>query len=300
MANMETKNMRVNPREEDATIIKMQRYGWQLFSSNEVHSKDSHQEKRGDSIYSVTETTHFVKLVFQRDKNDPNYAELVALEKTEEEAEKIARDFFIKNGVLVKYRGSDSHVTIPSSVTSIGESAFTFKENENILENKNLRSVTIPSSVTSIGRRAFYKCVNLTSITIPSSVTSIGESAFNWCESLTSVTIPSSVTSIEDMAFGNCNLSQASKDEILKRYGKKPLKGCYIATCVYGSYDCPQVLTLRQYRDDTLSASWFGKKFIRFYYTVSPKMVKLFGSKKWFHRLWKPILDKIVSKLREQ
>ena len=25
--------------------------------------------------------------------------------------------------------------------------------------------------------------------------------------------------------------------------------GCYIATCVYGSYDCPQVLTLRRFRD---------------------------------------------------
>lgn len=26
-------------------------------------------------------------------------------------------------------------------------------------------------------------------------------------------------------------------------------KGCYVATCVYGSYDCPEVWTLRRFRD---------------------------------------------------
>jgi hypothetical protein len=50
-----------------------------------------------------------------------------------------------------------------------------------------LTSITIPDSVTSIGQYAFYKCVGLTSITIPDSVTSIGDYAFDGCIGLTDV-----------------------------------------------------------------------------------------------------------------
>ena len=68
-----------------------------------------------------------------------------------------------------------------------------------------MTSVTIPNSVTSIGDYAFYNCSGLTSITIPNSVTSIGEWAFRRCSGLTSVTIPNSVTSIGDEAFSGCS-----------------------------------------------------------------------------------------------
>ena len=76
--------------------------------------------------------------------------------------------------------------------------------------------------------------------------------------------------------------------------------GCYIATCVYGSYDCPEVWMLRRYRDNILSDSWFGREFIQVYYATSPKIVELFGNKKWFNGLWKPILDKFVRKLQNK
>lgn len=52
----------------------------------------------------------------------------------------------------------------------------------------NFSNVTIPSSVTYIGECSFSDCSALTSITIPSSVTYIGASAFWGCNSLTSVT----------------------------------------------------------------------------------------------------------------
>lgn len=74
--------------------------------------------------------------------------------------------------------------------------------------------------------------------------------------------------------------------------------GCYIATCVYGSYDCPQVWTLRRYRDNCLGASWYGRLFIRLYYAVSPKLVKWFGKTAWFQQIWKKRLDKMVNKLQ--
>lgn len=75
--------------------------------------------------------------------------------------------------------------------------------------------------------------------------------------------------------------------------------GCYIATCVYGSYDCPQVWTLRRYRDDTLGATWYGRLFIRTYYAISPTLVKWFGKTKWFKKMWKGKLDRMVKKLQD-
>ena len=74
--------------------------------------------------------------------------------------------------------------------------------------------------------------------------------------------------------------------------------GCYVATCVYGSYDCPQVWTLRRYRDDTLGSTWYGRLFIRTYYAISPTLVKWFGKTNWFKKLWKAKLDRMVAKLQ--
>ena len=74
--------------------------------------------------------------------------------------------------------------------------------------------------------------------------------------------------------------------------------GCYIATCVYGSYDCPQVWTLRRFRDDTLDATWYGRLFIRCYYAISPTLVKWFGNTTWFKKIWRGPLDLLVIKLK--
>lgn len=76
--------------------------------------------------------------------------------------------------------------------------------------------------------------------------------------------------------------------------------GCYVATCVYGSYDCPQVWTLRRFRDYTLAETWYGRAFIRTYYAVSPTIVKWFGRTTWFKKMWKGKLDRLVYKLQNQ
>ena len=76
--------------------------------------------------------------------------------------------------------------------------------------------------------------------------------------------------------------------------------GCYVATAVYGSYDCPEVWTLRRFRDDTLASTWYGRAFIRTYYAISPTLVRWFGHTAWFKNLWRGNLDKMVDKLQKQ
>ncbi len=85
-------------------------------------------------------------------------------------------------------------------------------------------------------------------------------------------------------------------EEELEETGGKE-EGCYIATAVYGSYDCPPVWTLRRFRDERLKKSWYGRLFIRIYYRISPTLVRLFGKTKWFNVFFKGILDRIVNRL---
>lgn len=75
--------------------------------------------------------------------------------------------------------------------------------------------------------------------------------------------------------------------------------GCYVATAVYGSYDCPEVWTLRRFRDHYLARRFWGRCFIRTYYAVSPTLVRWFGDTSWFRKLWRGPLDRLVNKLRK-
>ena len=87
-------------------------------------------------------------------------------------------------------------VTIPKSVTRIGDNAFYYCG--------GLTSVTIGNGVTTIGGYAFCYCSSLSKLTIGNSVTTIGYAAFSVCPSLTNLTIPDSVTTIGGLAFDAC------------------------------------------------------------------------------------------------
>lgn len=75
-------------------------------------------------------------------------------------------------------------------------------------------------------------------------------------------------------------------------------QGCYIATSVYGTYDCPELWTLRRFRDEVLYQLFLGRLFIKFYYLVSPKIVAIFGKNEIFNTFFKNILNIIVKKLQ--
>ena len=139
-------------------------------------------------------------------------------------------------------------ITLPDSVTSIGDYAFygcssliefsgkyASEDGRCLIIDGTLHSFapagltnyTIPNSVTSIGSYAFYGCSSLTSITIPDSVTSIGWYAFADCSSLTSVTIPDSVTSIGGYAFYNCSsLTSVTIPDSVTSIGEEAFSGC--------------------------------------------------------------------------
>lgn len=76
--------------------------------------------------------------------------------------------------------------------------------------------------------------------------------------------------------------------------------GCYVATAIYGSYDCPEVWVLRRFRDNTLDNYLIGRWFIRAYYAISPTMVRWFGDTSIFKGTLTPILDRFVSYLRKR
>ena len=76
--------------------------------------------------------------------------------------------------------------------------------------------------------------------------------------------------------------------------------GCYVATAVYGSYDCPEVWTLRRSRDYELTETWHGRLLIKAYYAISPTIVKWFGDTAWFKKMWKGKLDRMVSNLQQK
>lgn len=92
------------------------------------------------------------------------------------------------------------------------------------------------------------------------------------------------------------------KNEILQKQTTSNTSkgGCYIATCVYGAYNCPEVWTLRRFRDYKLKTTWYGNLFIKYYYAVSPTIVKLFGDTMCFKIFCKKILDKMVCKLNRE
>ena len=153
-------------------------------------------------------------------------------------------------------------ITIPDSVTYIGEGAFcnnitsiyykgsieswcniTFLSTiwvEHILymldENKDyyvVRDVIIPEGITTLSNYAFYGLSALKSVIIPDSVTSIGDSAFSGCSSLTKIEIPDSVTSIGSDAFGNCSsLESITIPEGVTSIGKFTFSHCSSLSCI--------------------------------------------------------------------
>lgn len=77
-----------------------------------------------------------------------------------------------------------------------------------------------------------------------------------------------------------------------------PSGACYIATMVYGDYNHPQVMVLRKFRDDYLSARCWGRHFIKIYYKYSPRLVEKLSGHDRVNNIIKKILDIFVELLK--
>jgi sugar lactone lactonase YvrE len=110
----------------------------------------------------------------------------------------------ISGVTIVAYTGTQGPVsaTVAYPANEIPQDAFF----NGVTGKTSLTSITLPASITSIGNSAFYNCDGLTGdLTIPNSVVSIGSYAFYGCIVLDGIlTIPGSVNSIGDHAFDAC------------------------------------------------------------------------------------------------
>jgi len=160
-------------------------------------------------------------------------------------------------------------VTIPASVTRIGDGAFAgcpnltsiavdpanpnYASADGVLFDKAFTTLlqcpaglnggyVISNNVTSLGNEAFENCAGLTSILIGSGVTNVGNSAFSDCFNLASLTLPGRVTSLGDAAFGGCsNLTSITIPASVSNVGVGAFANCSRLTQAFFLGDAPGV-----------------------------------------------------------
>ena len=126
-------------------------------------------------------------------------------------------DFWIEDGVLREYRGTETSITIPDGVVKIGVDAF---------HNSPVTSVVLSDTVTVIERGAFWNS-KLEKIQLSESLKEIGAGAFKYCEKLTSISIPDSVTELGQSAFYSCRgLKNIRLSNSLKRLRTNTFNHC--------------------------------------------------------------------------
>lgn len=170
-----------------------------------------------------------------------------------------------------QYCNNLTSITIPNSVTSIGNEAFR--------DCNGLTSIVIPNSVKSIGHIAFCDCSSLASVTLGNKVSSIGSTAFAGCSSLTSITMPDSVTSIGNNAFRGCSsLTSMSIPNNTTIIARQVFSWCTSLTCVMISNGVTEI------------------EPCAFEYCVALSNIKFNGTKEQWeaiqkHELWNTNLD---------
>lgn len=167
------------------------------------------------------------------------------------------------------YSGSATSVTIPSyyddgkngihQVTAIGNNAF------NTNSNTNISAITLPSSVTTIGNFAFYQS-NLTSIDL-SNVTSLGQCAFCRCKSLTDVELSSNLTTLPMLAFSQCEALQSIDLSYIDTIGESAFSDSYNlasitikngVTIEVDAFSGTKLTSITFVNDDTISTTAFS------------------------------------------
>ena len=202
----DTVTLTANEAPEGQAFVRWENAAGEVVSEEETFTFEVSEETKSE-VYSVVYSTAGLVYTLQSDDtysvtgyNGTDTNVIMPRKYLGKSVAKIGNNAF--------YNKAITKVDIPSSVTSIGNSAFS--------NCRSLTSVTFSgnSQLQTIGSRAFEYCFSLASMTIGDGVTSIGYQAFYDCRSLASIKIPDSVTKIGDSAFNYCyNLTSITVDE---------------------------------------------------------------------------------------
>ena len=146
---------------------------------------------------------------------------VLQLPMSEADAAGVTSDFSVdKDGVLQKYNGTASTVTVPSTVVTIATDAFK--------NNDHLVSVTIPDSVTRIEPYAFWDCDRLESVSIGKGLKEIGDFVFANCMGLRTMVLPENIKTIGIYAFqDDVNLTDITIPYQTANIHQTAFDGCY-------------------------------------------------------------------------
>ena len=152
------------------------------------------------------------EVTYKEEKVEIKFLKMTLQEKHED-------DFDVFNGNLIQYKGNQTDIIIPQSLTTICESSF--------INNQTITSVIIPEGVQRICENAFSGCSNLESIDFEEGLKEIGKSAFSDCTALTRVQLPRTIKVIGEKAFSGCNnLTSIIIQEGVEWIGEHAFFGC--------------------------------------------------------------------------
>lgn len=147
------------------------------------------------------------------------------------------------------------------------------------------------------GEKRHFKIDRIQSIRVLPDGQLVKKNTNSGISSTASATISSISRSID---YRSISVSPSIINSYSTESNKKTSEGCYIATMVYGSYDHPKVMILRQFRDNYLMKSILGRSFVKTYYFISPKAVKVLYKKKRINSIIRTIIDRIVEQIRSE
>ncbi|MBQ2802639.1 MAG: leucine-rich repeat protein, partial [Lachnospiraceae bacterium] len=145
---------------------------------------------------------------------------IMQLPVSEADAATSASDFKMEGKTLVKYRGTETNVSIPDTVEVIGQNAFE--------GNKNIELVVLPNSVKRIEAYAFWGCENLDTVTLGKGLKEVGDYAFTNCTGLKRMYLQENIQSIGIKAFADCvNMTDISIAPEVTSIHETAFDGCY-------------------------------------------------------------------------
>jgi LPXTG-motif cell wall-anchored protein len=129
----------------------------------------------------------------------------------------------VGNGAFRGHEQPARYVTLPDTISTIGERAFEdgvawVKLNDTLIAiryhgcaSTGFTELVLPDSLKIMDEGAFSNCPHLKSVKIGKGLTTVSREAFSYCYALTDVTIPENVTSIQTEAFYSCHSLKSIK-----------------------------------------------------------------------------------------